>query len=1464
MQETPISDKHMSILRKDYANPFSKRFDFKKIADEIGEDNSEKEEEVLTFIVICNQTFTEINEHFSQVFSDLNLTKNELIEFLFKAINKNSLDLAPMIVEQMFDNKKTAYHIGDFNFTKFLFKNGNEGSVQQVFELGGDILNVLLSAVNNYRINIDQIFPRETIGEEKLGRIFSYLWNPANILLNMQSAYRVLIFENGEIEDNDNFESLKITTGNKWLRILRQTSEIRSESNLSEYLYPLLELYKRVNPNKVGIKNYKSINGLINLTTTKKNESNSRALADASLMSRYYHYQTEKLNYYNDLTLSEINEILIHIVDFVSFIYLQSVEKGNNNSIYDAPSQIKKNHLIEYLIECTGYGKEVIDKVILSLSSKSKAPNLWRKPFYEIGDNLFFSIVSLNAPNYSILYEGILNEAGYLTKKNELLLIKTIEEELDSEKIEFKFNKVDFEELGEDPNDYDNNLIYELNDYYIFIQTKSLTHPFESHEIDAAISEIAESTFQILEKLEFLSKKVIDKPILPLILSNYNTFTSLSINNIVIIDLQLLKNYFITGSFRRGQISFEKEIRVQREYAKIEYYKGEKEFNNNFLNFIVNPPPLSTIYERLCWKESVITPPKFHPKITIESIDQISADDTIYNHLSVLENALNNKYYYDRDSRTKELYDSSISYSLTNVLHLIAFGDHELSKTKIDLYHILKKYRIEGFGHILISLNDAIKNISYSKIKKDKTFNIVAFDEKDVAINLFSKIFEDNQSSKQIRLNGYEIRKGLFSKNEEKQLVSLALSALSTLGPHEISDDQFEGYFLQLAIIKGLKTKYQLDFEFYSACDNLIDTLNFNNKYQRARNFAEEILTIAIDENNHHFGWGILFRCFTYQSSVFEASIYGALYFTSLSRVGVMKYSIITELLYNALKYFRNFRLYDMLEDINNVISEIRLKKYDEQKFKLSYYLSSIQIIKNKPEIFNESLHYLEENLKDIISFDDKGTLPWLNYLYNVKRYKDAGFDEFNKPIEEYIQRLESSTDSDKVEKLKSNHFGDKASNKIKLINSLIGVFETNIVGDFKFEVKHLEVRINILLPEAIKDNDIDSILLSGIVINDNSLTYNNKYYSKDEVVKITPGSNKELENKLNNYKDFIINSIIVKDNQLFVWLFNIHKRVYVLTINSKKDIHFKELSEWNYDLMNKWIKSKEKFYFDSSQYFDIGEQESKYSEILNDLSFSNLKLQSDFDEILFTSSIELSEFPTNLIVNNENFISVQTSITNVISLEWYIQKGNEVVLKNDFSSTAWIPIDDGDIPINLSFSKFQPVLKEHGTEILTSRNILEQIKTDVNIFLAHGELGFKSFKGIYTNHDSESAILYPKELFGKGEIAILFICNSGVSNEDFFANGVTSLCYDILDLGYKAVVAPFWRLETTIPSYWYEEFIKSFKGGCKLSNAVHLANLSLAEYKEGISTGFVAPEGRLAMHIYGNPNITIAQGKIS
>ena len=113
----------------------------------------------------------------------------------------------------------------------------------------------------------------------------------------------------------------------------------------------------------------------------------------------------------------------------------------------------------------------------------------------------------------------------------------------------------------------------------------------------------------------------------------------------------------------------------------------------------------------------------------------------------------------------------------------------------------------------------------------------------------------------------------------------------------------------------------------------------------------------------------------------------------------------------------------------------------------------------------------------------------------------------------------------------------------------------------------------------------------------------------------------------------------------------------------------------------------------------------------------------------MFSSSIDLTQFPSNLIIDKKDFISSKVPLTNVISAEWLIKNGNEFYLKKDFSSTAWIPIEDGDIPINSSFNKLKPILESNGTKIIESRNFIKYIDTDINIFLAHGEIGFNNFK---------------------------------------------------------------------------------------------------------------------------------------
>ena len=114
---------------------------------------------------------------------------------------------------------------------------------------------------------------------------------------------------------------------------------------------------------------------------------------------------------------------------------------------------------------------------------------------------------------------------------------------------------------------------------------------------------------------------------------------------------------------------------------------------------------------------------------------------------------------------------------------------------------------------------------------------------------------------------------------------------------------------LPLALLHGFCQKYDLEFEFYTACSNLIDGLNHIYKYQSARDFAEEVLVLSIKDKKHSHGWNILFKCYTGQKNTFDASINGCLFLSSLSVLPEISNFLAVDALYGALKFFETLGL---------------------------------------------------------------------------------------------------------------------------------------------------------------------------------------------------------------------------------------------------------------------------------------------------------------------------------------------------------------------------------------------------------------------------------------------------------------------------------------------------------------------------------------------------------------------------
>ncbi|WP_181142842.1 hypothetical protein, partial [Flavobacterium columnare] len=533
-----------------------------------------------------------------------------------------------------------------------------------------------------------------------------------------------------------------------------------------------------------------------------------------------------------------------------------------------------------------------------------------------------------------------------------------------------------------------------------------------------------------------------------------------------------------------------------------------------------------------------------------------------------------------------------------------------------------------------------------------------------------------------------------------------------------------------------------------------------------------------------------------------------------------------------------------------------KLKDYDDQKIHLSYYLSAFlnTNIKNRDSLIEDSFTYFEKNTNKIIKFKEKGILPWLNYFYNIKRLINDGFVNVKFDVDKFIELLESKVNQEYFSPIKEKHFSDE-NLKNNFIEAIKKSLNTISFSDYTFENQNLELDMHNLTKQGITNNDFESILLSGLIANDIRLIYKNSYFEKNTVVPLIQDNN-DLS-FIDNYLEFIKSKIKIKENQLYAYLFESNKEVYYLLINSGGDFLIRKSKKWNIDKMNKWLKNKENFYFNSKNYFDISEQEIAYDKLLEDLSYTDLELNSECDEILISTSLDLINYPINLIIDNGDFLGSKYKLTNVILLEWFLENSEEFIIKNDLTATCWVPLDAADPAISYGYEKLKPVLEANNIKTITSVD-LESIDSNINIFFAHGELNGSSFKAIYESQENYSAIISNKTLFGIGDVAILFVCHSGKMDKNFFSNSVISLVHEIIELGYKSVIAPCWGLEVTIPEFWFDEFIKKFKTGVYISEAVFYANNELAKYKVSNSNAFYVAEGRLAMHLYGNPNIKI------
>lgn len=1399
-------------------DPFTLKFSHTKLKELIDQEIfSKTEKETIQILFLFHSVFIKSYNNILKIIIDSNLSRVELIKLFYITVNHNYYNINSHIKTNY---KSEDQNLNDLLYSKLKIDEDISIPLVQNLESGGDIIDELLSLLDNFDPSTFNDCHLDNFSEDKLKDLSILIWNSGYQLYVFKSYFEILKFEEGNVSIEREGEIVNIIKSDvfKLFSKFEHINSIRNFNRSFEHITFLGKL-NLDNVRKNNIISTEIKDGVINFNIGLVDDRQFIIENLAALHQSNYEFFDTDLN---QLSILEF----IEIINIISQIFKFEVSKSKAKSFKNIHYGINKNSLIDKIQNITDFDKEKIVTVINSIINDSNE-NFWSKPLFQIDDTIFVAYALIIAPNHTLLIEEYLK---YLSVKNiDQQFYNYIHKELVDCPYCKKIEKKEDEKI----------IILEFKDYNLIIETLYQSkYPINS-----------EDKIKYIDKLNSLSKKIDKKyskdsdKIIPLIVSNINIYSGLIINNISVFDIGLLRNYLFTGSLNRGFVYTSDNTSQNKVTNSFKYYENENEFNENLPSFLYQPFPIYDIFDKLIDVRIPTLPSDFNFQFYIDNYDLIKKDDEILNELKALESALNSQYYFNQNDEIKNIILNRINYRISVIFQLINQQKENSSYYVNKLINIISRTKFDGIIYLLYCFKNSVKFINDKKIKPDYKFKSIEFTIDEIR-PILDLIIRQNPK---IKINNLVIDNSL-SDTQEKKIISFSIEILSHITNKKYTEHELENFLLPLSILSFYRNKYRLDYFFYTCYNNLISALNHNFLYQEARNLAEDIFRDGTNDNKRYKTWSVLFLCSYEQNNIINSLVYSCLYLTSLSNVNKLDNSDLIESLYSILKFSRKLKQNDVVDEIFKSISLIKMNNYDIQKFHLSYYLSCLDRDStelNKTVI--DSINFFSKNQSKILKYNENGIIPWLNYFYNLKRFNQQQIIDYD--VDEYINILEENISNDLVSTIRDRHFYNSNSLNI-FIKNLKNVFSSYYKDDFVYEIKNLEFDANNILDNAIREQNFNNILLTGLVKNDVQLSY----------IDNTEVSGKEVDFKSNilndiNFDDYLENitrDFSIENNQIFIYLFSLYNRVFILKINSKKEFSLEEICNWN---SNKFLDNKEQFYFNSVKHNFIEEQEDHYKKLLEDFSFSNLNINDSFDEILISTNIELSKTPTNLIINDNDFIGSKFPVTNILQLEWFIKNSNNIEIK-EHSISCWIPLEDKDTTLELGYEKIHPILTEFKIKTII-KSLPDQIfKENINILFAHGELDKIGFKAISQNE--EKVVFNNKSVFGEGEIAILFICHSGSMNQDIFSNKVQSLVFDMISYGYKAVIAPFWALEATIPSFWLKYFLNSFNEGYTLSESVYIANNSIADYQESISSSFYVPEGRLAMHLYGNPNIKL------
>lgn len=616
--------------------PSSDKYDSEKLLDilkELAPDEldftEEEKDKVVDFVEISDYFHKMADNFYSNVksgFDDFNMKGENIVEYLIASLNREYRVVWNKMQEVMFSQPKGTYLYQDITNTRLQLPDGSMVDTRAALEASTDAINLVC---NYLRFYLNDDFKNDQADPESFALNVLSLFQMADMFVTFKHTYDDILYNGGFVKidrekqtltfDYDSHYELKLLkVGNMMFseRMMHLNSRYRFEEKTTGFEKYITNT--RIKP-RVKVQN-----GRVALAFGQGNPKELRVfyLEMMAAIEAFYEFLDLDvvLSKLGDVKLAEALAIwtALRYVCFMTFVNVDcDVTIFTKEQIGVIPRLFKKEDMIDYIVRLTGIKTGKVKVVVESFEVDwTHFNDIWGSPLFAIGDSYsipFFPVI--NSVPYNII-DHLLVRGGCDLDERGGIFEKYLHQRIMGANHIYHVTCFPSKYYGEKPDGEEIDLIVTLKNLVIVAEVKCIHYSMEPQDYYNAWSRLSEGAEQAKRKSDFIIVHpelfgelgdISGKQMLPIVVTNYPTYTGFEHKGVYVIDSHSLISYLCSGYMTERVLSATDNPVVDARF----FYANEDEYSSNFEQYL-KKNPVKELYM---------------PKIVVEDITQLPITD---------------------------------------------------------------------------------------------------------------------------------------------------------------------------------------------------------------------------------------------------------------------------------------------------------------------------------------------------------------------------------------------------------------------------------------------------------------------------------------------------------------------------------------------------------------------------------------------------------------------------------------------------------------------------------------------------------------------------------------------------------------------------------------------------------------------------------------------------------------------